>query len=70
MAGARVSGCGHRGIVPDDKEFIPSEIFRQARVAFDEAAAIVMVVARTEIAAPDRELARLLLRTGKHFSCG
>jgi GTP-binding protein len=54
------------GIVPDDMEFIPSEIFRQARVAFDEAAAIVMVVdARTEIAAPDRELARLLLRTGK-----
>ena len=54
------------GIVPDDKEFIPSEIFRQARVAFDEAAAIVMVVdARTEIAGPDRELARLLLRTGK-----
>ncbi len=54
------------GIVPDDKEFIPSEIFRQARVALDEAAAIVMVVdARTEIAGPDRELARLLLRTGK-----
>jgi GTPase len=54
------------GIVPDDTEFIPSEIFRQARVAFDEAAAIVMVVdARTEIAGPDRELARLLLRTGK-----
>ncbi|HYK49138.1 MAG TPA: ribosome biogenesis GTPase Der [Terriglobales bacterium] len=54
------------GIIPDDKDFIPSEIFRQARVAFEEAAAIVMVVdARTEIAAPDRELARLLLRTGK-----
>jgi len=54
------------GIIPDDKDFIPSEIFRQARVAFDEAAAIVMVVdARTEIAAPDRELARLLLKTGK-----
>src|SRR5271165_956897 len=54
------------GIVPDDKDFIPSEIFRQARVAFDEAAAIVMVVdARTEIAGPDRELARLLARTGK-----
>jgi GTPase len=54
------------GIVPDDKELIPSEILRQARVAFDEAAAIVMVVdARTEIAGPDRELARLLLRTGK-----
>jgi GTP-binding protein len=54
------------GIIPDDKDFIPSEIFRQARVAFDESAAIVMVVdARTEIAGPDRELARLLLRTGK-----
>ena len=54
------------GIVPEDKDFIPSEIFRQAKVAFDEAAAIVMVVdARTEIAGPDRELARLLARTGK-----
>ncbi len=54
------------GIVPEDTDFIPSEIFRQARVAFEEAAAIVMVVdARTEIAGPDRELARLLARTGK-----
>src|SRR6267143_4596833 len=26
------------GIVPDDKDFIPSEIFRQAKVAFEEAA--------------------------------
>jgi GTP-binding protein len=56
------------GIVPDDTEFIPSEIFRQARVAFDEASAIVMVVdARSEISGPDRELARLLLRTGKRL---
>src|SRR2546421_3396507 len=54
------------GIIPDDKDFIPSEIFRQARVAFDEASAIVMVVAaRSEISGPDRELARLLLRSGK-----
>jgi len=54
------------GIVPEDKEFIPAEIFRQAKVALEEAAAIVMVVdARTEIAGPDRELARLLARTGK-----
>jgi GTP-binding protein len=54
------------GIVSDDKEFIPSEIFRQARVAFDEAAAIVMVVdGRTELAAPDLDLARLLNKTGK-----
>lgn len=54
------------GIIPEDKDFIPSEIFRQARVALDEAAAIVMVVdARTELAAPDLELARLLRKTGK-----
>ncbi|MHB1022305.1 MAG: ribosome biogenesis GTPase Der [Acidobacteriaceae bacterium] len=54
------------GIVPDDEALIPSEIFRQARVALEEADAIVMVVdGRTELAAPDIELARLLLRTGK-----
>ena len=54
------------GIIPEDKQLIPAEIFRQARVALEEAAAIVMVVdARTELAAPDLDLARLLLRTGK-----
>jgi len=54
------------GIIPEEKDLIPSEIFRQARVALDESAAIVMVVdGRSEIAAPDLELARLLLRTGK-----
>ena len=54
------------GIVPDDKAWIPAEIFRQARVALDEAAAIVMVVdGRTELASPDMELARQLLRSGK-----
>ena len=54
------------GIIPEDKQLIPAEIFRQARVALEEAAAIVMVVdARTELAAPDLDLSRLLLRTGK-----
>jgi len=54
------------GIIPEDKDFIPAEIFRQARVALDESAAIVMLVdGRTELAAPDLELARLLQRTGK-----
>src|SRR5207247_6545221 len=54
------------GILPEDKDFIPSEIFRQARVALDEASAIVLVVdARSELAGPDLELARLLQRTGK-----
>jgi GTPase len=54
------------GILPEDKDFIPAEIFRQARVALEEAAAIVMVVdGRTELAAPDLELARLLRKAGK-----
>src|SRR5215813_11409602 len=54
------------GIIPDEKELIPAEIFRQARMALEEAAAIVMVVdGRTELAAPDMELARLLRRLGK-----
>jgi GTPase len=54
------------GIIPEEKDLIPTEIFRQAKVAFDEAAAIVMVVdARSELAAPDIELARLLQKTRK-----
>lgn len=54
------------GIIPDDEALIPAEIFRQARFALEEAAAIIMVVdGRTELAAPDLDLARLLLRTGK-----
>jgi GTPase len=54
------------GIVPDDPELIPTEIYNQARVALDEAAALVMVVdVRTELASPDYDLARLLSRTGK-----
>ncbi len=54
------------GIIPDDEALIPSEIFRQAQVALDEADAIIMVVdGRTELASPDLELARLLLRGGK-----
>src|SRR5712691_2592183 len=54
------------GIIPDEKDFIPAEVFRQARVALQEAGAIVMVVdGRTELAASDLELARLLRKTGK-----
>ena len=52
--------------MPDDEALIPSEIFRQAQVALEEADAIVMVVdGRTELASPDMELARLLMRGGK-----
>ncbi len=62
--GFRIVDTG--GILPDDKDFIPAEIFRQAKVALEEAVAIIMVVdARTELTAPDLELARLLQRTGK-----
>ena len=54
------------GVVPDDEALIPSEIFRQAQVALEEADAVVMVVdGRTELASPDLELARLLMRGGK-----
>src|ERR1700694_5834586 len=52
------------GIIPEDREFIPSEIYRQAKVALEEAAAIVMVVdGRSETAAPDLGLARLMRKT-------
>ncbi len=54
------------GILPEEKDLIPSEIYRQARVALDEAAAIVMVVdGRTELAGPDLELVRLLRKANR-----
>ncbi|HXE06309.1 MAG TPA: ribosome biogenesis GTPase Der [Acidobacteriaceae bacterium] len=54
------------GVLPSDPDLIPAEIFRQAQTALSEADAIIMVVdGRTELAAPDLELARLLLRSGK-----
>ena len=64
---------GHRlrivdtgGIIPDEKDFIPAEVFRQAKVALREADAVIMLVdGRSELAAPDLELARLLIRAGK-----
>ncbi len=64
--GRRMRVVDTGGIIPEDKELIPSEIFRQAKVALEEADAIVMVVdSRTELAAPDMELSRLLLKMGK-----
>ncbi|HEX3569539.1 MAG TPA: ribosome biogenesis GTPase Der [Acidobacteriaceae bacterium] len=54
------------GVVPDDPDLIPTEIFRQAQTALTEAEAIIMVVdGRTELASPDVDLARLLIRSGK-----
>jgi GTP-binding protein len=54
------------GILPEEKDLIPSEIFRQARVALEEAAAIIIVVdGRTELAGPDLELVRLLRKANR-----
>ena len=54
------------GIVPDDPELIPTEIFAQARVALEEADALILVVdARTELASPDYDLVKMLIRGGK-----
>ena len=64
--GRRLRVVDTGGIIPNEKEQIPAEIFRQARVALEEAGAVVMVVdGRSELAAPDMELARLLRRLGK-----
>src|SRR5712691_12599430 len=66
---------GHRfevvdtgGIVPDDKALIPQEILRQAHVAIDKAALLLLVVdSQAGITPLDEELARLLRSTGKPF---
>src|SRR6266436_201214 len=48
------------GLLPDDKAIIPQEILRQARVAIDKAALLVLVVdTHAGITPLDQELARL-----------
>ncbi len=65
-AGRRFRLVDTGGIVPDDPELIPTEIYNQARVALEEAAALVFVVdVRTELASPDYDLVKLLLRAKK-----
>jgi GTP-binding protein len=67
-AGRRARIVDTGGIIPDDPELIPAAIYSQAQVALDEADVIVMVVdGRTELASPDFDLARLLLRSGKRI---
>ncbi|HBY63189.1 MAG TPA: ribosome biogenesis GTPase Der [Solibacterales bacterium] len=57
------------GIVPNEDDLIPSEIFRQARVALDQADQIVFLIdGRTEITAADRDLVQHLQRLGKPLS--
>lgn len=56
------------GIIPDDKALIPIEILRQARVAIENAALLVLVVDSSAGLIPlDQELARLLRTTGRPF---
>jgi GTP-binding protein len=65
-AGRRFRLVDTGGIVPDDPELIPTEIYNQAKVALQDANALVLVVdARTELASPDYDLVRLLIRGGK-----
>ena len=54
------------GIIPEDRELIPQEIYSQAKVALEEADAIILVVdGRGHATSTDMELARRLLRGGK-----
>jgi GTP-binding protein len=54
------------GIIPDDRELIPAEIYNQAKVGIEEADVVVLVVdGRAALTAPDIELARILQRSGK-----
>src|SRR5262249_9351329 len=56
------------GIIPDDRALIPQEILRQARVAIEKAALLVLVVdSHAGVTPLDEELARLLRGTGKPF---
>lgn len=54
------------GIVPDDEDLIPTEIFTQARVALEDADALILMVdVRTELASPDYDLVRMMIKGGK-----
>jgi len=57
------------GIVVDDRDYIPAQILHQAEVALRSASHIIFLVdGRSEITAPDRDLARMLQKLGKPVS--
>jgi GTP-binding protein len=57
------------GIVVDDRDYIPAQILHQAEVALRTASHIIFLVdGRSEITAPDRDLARMLQKLGKPVS--
>lgn len=56
------------GIVPDETEKIPEQVFRQAGVAIEEAQLILLLVdVRASMTPLDQELAALLTSKGKEF---
>jgi GTPase len=57
------------GIIPNDAEMIPTQILKQARMAFETAAHIIFLIdGRSEITGVDRDLARMLHKLGKPVS--
>ncbi len=57
------------GIIPNDADYIPSQILKQARHALDQAAHVIFLIdGRSEITGTDRDLARMLQRLGKPVS--
>ena len=57
------------GIVVDDREYIPAQILHQAEMALRSASHIIFLVdGRSEITAPDRDLAHMLRKLGKPVS--
>ena len=65
-AGRKLRIVDTGGILPEEKDLLPAEIFRQARVALQESSAIIMVVdGRSELSGPDLELVRLLRRANR-----
>jgi len=56
------------GIVPDETEQIPEQVFRQAEVAIEESQLILLLVdVRASLTPLDQELAALLTSKGKDF---
>src|SRR4051812_28394311 len=54
------------GIIPNDEEFIPSQIVKQAQVALRGASHVIFLIdGRAEITGADRELASMLRKLGK-----
>ncbi len=54
------------GIIPNDSDYIPAQILKQARHALEQAAHVIFLIdGRTEITGADRELAQFLRQLGK-----